>query len=195
MKNKYIKYLKNTFTKIPKETIKFDDIVGLTFKLVLNTDYILEYEDNIYAGIGKVIVIGLNNYTGTLELEFTINKIPFKIPDINNIKYIYDGTMKYALPNSERYAVTGDYEEIEVGKYKAYLVLNDKVNYYWENGSTDNVEFEWEIIPGNEKTVVSLTSSNNKVTLNWELRGCSGYKVYRSTTGKKGSWKSIYKGF
>ena len=37
-------------------------------------DYTLSYEDNINTGTGKVIVTGIGNYSGTLEMTFTIVK-------------------------------------------------------------------------------------------------------------------------
>ncbi len=44
--------------------------------LTLGEDYTLEYKDNVNVGIGKVIVKGINKYTGELELTFKIIKAP-----------------------------------------------------------------------------------------------------------------------
>ena len=40
--------------------------------VTLNTDYNVEYEDNVTPGTGKVIVTGTGNYTGSADFEFTI---------------------------------------------------------------------------------------------------------------------------
>ena len=44
--------------------------------LTLGEDYTLEYKDNVNVGTGKVIVKGINKYTGELELTFKIIKAP-----------------------------------------------------------------------------------------------------------------------
>ena len=44
--------------------------------LALGEDYTLEYKDNVNVGTGKVIVKGINKYTGELELTFKIIKAP-----------------------------------------------------------------------------------------------------------------------
>ena len=39
------------------------------------TNYTIAYSDNINAGTAKVTITGANNYTGSVEKEFTINKV------------------------------------------------------------------------------------------------------------------------
>lgn len=43
--------------------------------LVKDTDYTVEYQDNIDAGTAKIIIKGIGDYTGTINLTFEIKKI------------------------------------------------------------------------------------------------------------------------
>ena len=62
-------------------------------ELVLDTDYTIEYQDNINTGNAKIIITGLNNYYGVKEIEYTINKkeITQDMFTINNNNCIYSG--------------------------------------------------------------------------------------------------------
>lgn len=51
-----------------------------------DSDYNVYYEDNINAGTGKVLIYGSNEYTGTVELTFTINQV-----DISSRAYVTCG--------------------------------------------------------------------------------------------------------
>ena len=42
--------------------------------LVESIDYVISYLNNINAGTGSVIITGINNYTGVVELNFNIAK-------------------------------------------------------------------------------------------------------------------------
>ncbi len=53
--------------------------------LIENQDYTLEYQDNINVGIGKVLVNGVGNYTGTKELSFSIIPIDIEVLNIGSI--------------------------------------------------------------------------------------------------------------
>lgn len=53
----------------PKVTVK-----NGTMTLVENTDYKVKYEDNINAGTARVVVSGINNYSGSITKTFTITK-------------------------------------------------------------------------------------------------------------------------
>ena len=41
--------------------------------LILNTDYTVEYSNNINSGTAQALITGIGKYTGTVTLEFTIN--------------------------------------------------------------------------------------------------------------------------
>lgn len=56
-------------------------------ELAKETDYIVEYEDNVDAGEAIVHIVGAGNYSGQLDTVFTINPLPLsdvKIEDIES---------------------------------------------------------------------------------------------------------------
>lgn len=62
-------YIYDGKAKTPTVTVKND-----TATLTKDTDYTVEYSNNINAGTATVTVTGIGNYTGTLTKTFTINK-------------------------------------------------------------------------------------------------------------------------
>lgn len=62
-------------------------------KLVREKDYDVKYENNIQAGTAKVIIKGINNYTGEKVLEFTIEKAVPKYPKLTSLVGIYGQTL------------------------------------------------------------------------------------------------------
>lgn len=60
--------------------------------LAEDTDYSVTYADNINAGTAIVNVTGKDNYTGTVNKNFTIGKAPLTITDASVAK-TYDGTV------------------------------------------------------------------------------------------------------
>lgn len=60
----------------PKITVEYDGI-----PLIQNTDYTVSYSNNINAGTAKYIIKGINDYTGTVEREFTI--LPYNLNSEN----------------------------------------------------------------------------------------------------------------
>ena len=92
--------------KIPTVTIK-NDIATL----VKDTDYTVEYSNNINAGTATVTVTGIGNYTGTLTKTFIINKAQqnvnvtitsntIDIGDMSEITASGYGTISYTSSNT-----------------------------------------------------------------------------------------------
>lgn len=68
-----------------------------TTTLIEETDYTLDYENNIALGNAKIIITGIGNYEGTLNQEFTIvGTSKLKIECINMQQLTYNG--KSQLP-------------------------------------------------------------------------------------------------
>ena len=88
-------YTFNDVAKKPGVTVKLG---GKT--LTANTDYTVEYKNNINAGTASVIITGKGNYTGNTSATFTINKININDctgTDFGELEYSstrYDGTEK-----------------------------------------------------------------------------------------------------
>ena len=92
--------------KIPTVTIKND-----TATLIKDTDYTVEYSNNINAGTATVTVTGIGNYTGILTKTFIINKAQqtvnatissntLDIGDTSEITASGQGTISYISSNT-----------------------------------------------------------------------------------------------
>ena len=118
--------------KIPAVTVKDGEKT-----LVLNTDYSFEYENNINAGTGKVIVTGKGNYTGTLEKTFIINPKSISNAEltINPTSFTYDGNDKrpaVTLKDGEKELSDEDYSIVYTSNKNAgtgKVTVTGKGNY------------------------------------------------------------------
>lgn len=68
------------------------DIMDGNTKLIKNKDYQLSYENNLNAGVGKVIIYGIGDYTNEITIEFNIIRKNINFTQIADIKdQIYNG--------------------------------------------------------------------------------------------------------
>ena len=77
-------YIYNGMEKEPTVTVKDE-----TKQLVNGKDYTVEYINNVNAGVATAIISGKENYTGTVNKNFTIQKV-------NNIITAYNFTKNYS---------------------------------------------------------------------------------------------------
>ena len=99
------------------------------------TDYIVNYTNNINAGIAKITVTGKGNYTGTVTANFTIKKATY---DMKNVKFVdlsitYDGKahsiIASGLPKGVKVSYSGNGKKT-VGKYTVTAKFTgDIINY------------------------------------------------------------------
>ena len=115
--------------------------------LVKDVDYILSYEANINLGSGKIIVTFINNYSGTLEIPFTITKKVVEKPVLDTNTFTYDGSvLTYNLLESDYYTIRNNKHD-QSGTYTVYVELNDKESSTWSDGTTTDLEYEFVINP------------------------------------------------
>lgn len=188
--------------KTPAATIYRVDGDSKT-KLQQNTDYTLQYKNNINIGRATVTIKGINNYTSTVTKTFDI--IPQKVTgegatnakvDSVTVKwskqsyvsgyqiYRYDGGKKaYVLiatvgANTTSYNVTGlkgGYAQIF--RVRSYKKVDNKTNLY---GAYSNV-IKTATKP--ERVVLDSVgkSGKDKIRVSWNKVKCSGYQIYYST--------------
>ena len=80
--------------------------------LIKDVDYKVEYSDNIFAGTAKAVIMGIGNYTGTVEKTFTITALPLdgKEASLSASEYVYDGTQKKPVVTIEGLTEGVDFE-------------------------------------------------------------------------------------
>ena len=131
----------------PDVTIKDGDTT-----LIENTDYTVEYSDNINAGVATVTITGMGNYTGTKTASFTIKKADI-FPVVSMDGWTYGetanepsvsgntdgGTVTYQYKVSS--AEDSDYSDTvpsNAGTYTVKATVAETDNY---NGGTATADF------------------------------------------------------
>ena len=143
------------------------------YSLVLDKDYTISYRENTNAGVAKVIITGIGNYTGTIEKSFNISLLVVELPSPND-GLTYNGNEQIGVPEGERYALVGDINGINAGSYTTTISLTDPINTLWDDGTTEDKTIIWSINP--RKITTSMVSqienyefSGNEATPNIEV--------------------------
>ena len=95
-----------------------------------------------------------------ITFSFTIDKASVLVPTVDTSLYEfdYDGTAKgYTIATSDKYTITGN-SNIVPGDYTAVVALNDKNNYKWSNGNSNDLSYDYTI------KGIELTNENLVVT-------------------------------
>ena len=83
--------------------------------------------------------------TDDLSYTFTIAKLGVEKPAEDNTEFVYSGKEQtYTIAPSDYYAVTGNVQT-DAGTHTVTVVLKDKSNYQWADGSTDDLSYTFTI--------------------------------------------------
>ena len=135
----------NSETNKPSGTAIFGDIV-YTFK-TLSGEVV---EDITKATVGRYLlnakVEGTENYIGvTSEIEFQITKRNIEKPSQNTSVFLYNGAeQSYFASENVAYTITGN-KQTNAGVFAVGVMLNDKDNYQWNDGTVADLSFTWVI--------------------------------------------------
>ncbi|NLZ25567.1 MAG: hypothetical protein GX891_03805 [Clostridiales bacterium] len=67
-------------------TVETIEVNGKSYNVILDTDYTIEYSNNISAGTATATITGKGNFTGVVEAHFTIAKL-----DLSEAEIILNG--------------------------------------------------------------------------------------------------------
>lgn len=142
-----------------------------------SADYTLHYTDNIEIGTGKAVVKGVNNYTGTVTLDFEIVEDPY---DISKAEVVL-------TPSTNDY--TGKPVEPKVNVRMWGKWLDQDVHY--------SVSYEENVEPGFGKAVITgidpyhgnQTVKFRILPTNYELRADYGTKLKNLRLPGDWTWK------
>jgi len=183
-------------------------------KLVAGVDYKVTYSNNTKCGTAKAKITGVskNGYKSTKTVNFNIR--PAKItPKVTNVKYnqqkvtwskvtgatsykVYKSTNNktYKLVKTVKSSASRVYKStgLEAGRTYYYKVRAVRVSggttYWGIKGSAAKLKtvlYKGEITYGKN-------TAKGTATIKWTgVNGAHGYKIYRSMTGKDGSFKLI----
>lgn len=93
-------------------------------------------DDNFCFAVGKdSMIVG----------KLTIGEQAVEIPTPDDTEFVYNGAEQtYAIAESELYTVTGNVQK-DAGSYIVIVSLNDKANYTWSDGSTEDKTYDFVI--------------------------------------------------
>lgn len=189
-----------------------------TVKLTAGTHYKVKYSNNVKCGTATVKITGVedNGYKGTKTLTFKIR--PAKTAaKVVNVKYNQQKVTWNKVTGATKYKVyrstdNKTFKLVKTVKASASRVYNSKnlkpgKMYYYKvravrvqtsGGKTVNylgidntpVKLKPVLYKGSIKSLQN--TANKSVTIKWAgTNGAHGYKLYRSETGKTGSFKLI----
>ena len=77
--------------------------------------------------------------------QLTIGEQAVEIPTPDDTEFVYNGAEQtYAIAESGLYTVEGDVQK-DAGSYTVIVSLNDKANYTWSDGSTEDKTYDFVI--------------------------------------------------
>lgn len=175
------------------EEIKPEPVVKMNgAELQENVDYELAFEGNLNAGVAKMTISGISNYTGSLEISFKILK-----KNITRVRFEEIGTQVYtgldvkpAVSGSDGGTPLAAGRDFTVG-YENNRVSGTGTAVIKGSGNyTATKKMPFDIRPGNITAIRVTGASESTVSIGWASAGTvTGYEIYRA--GSDGSYVRI----
>ncbi len=170
-------------------TVKLD---GKT--LVLNTDYIVSYKNNVQIGTAEVIVEGKGDYTGSKTVSFTIKKEADQNPPayITCNKTVYEvkyGAKPFKIKASSNYKMTytsSNPKIVTVGKNTGEATIkNTGVVTITIKAEKASKKVTVKVSPKKPSVKTTKVAKGKKLTVTWAKdKMASGYQVRIATDAK-----------
>ncbi len=179
----------------------------------------VSYTTNKQTNAGSLVVTA--SFSGDSELysaivdmsaTLTIYKAPFTPPIADETIFVYTGSEQtYLLEESEMYTVSNT-TQTDAGEYIVTVSLNDKVNYAWDSGASEDLEYAFTIAKatydmsdvsfedatytydGNEQTLEIAGDLPSGVTVNYTtntLTNAGSVEVTASFSGDSNNYELI----
>ncbi|MCL2797681.1 MAG: InlB B-repeat-containing protein, partial [Firmicutes bacterium] len=88
--------------------------------------------------------------------NLTIVRASVARPVVTSADFIYDGAARNpAITTSNLYTITGN-SETNVGNHFARVILNDTINYEWEDGADEPLSLQWNILKASRTNFVTI---------------------------------------
>ncbi|WP_400216640.1 Ig-like domain-containing protein, partial [Methanobrevibacter smithii] len=139
--------------------------------LIEGTDYEVSYSNNINVGTATATISEVTNGNYTFsdkDVNFTIIKKQLEKVTLRTDELVYNGLGSFpAMDNLDfnLQELSGTLGATDVGNYVTYVVLKDKSNYEWVDGTTGNLTLNWKIIQATiTDASVTLPQESYKIT-------------------------------
>lgn len=154
----------------PELTVTYNDSTLGTLTLTEGVDYEVVYRNNINTGVATAVITGINGYTGSKEINFTIvsNKL-------NNATLTIDSA---AYAGTQLNAVLIDVNGVDITDLAAYQWYKDNTAIAGANSSTYTVSAD--DAPSTIKVVAS-DGSNAGLSSSCTSNNCTVYAGQRPT--------------
>ena len=164
--------------------------------LVEGVDYTLQYSDNIYPGVGKIVITGKGNYMASVTKYFNIiapnmlglsatpeGDTAIKLSWLRNARitgyeiYSADSSVKYGSTSDTTFTITGLKQATDYAfKVRTYITVGGKTTY----GQFKTVVAHTGL---SAPTITVQSLARKRTTINWTpTSNVSGYEIYRSTS-------------
>ncbi len=175
--------------KTPAVTVKLDNKT-----LILDTDYVVAYSDNINPGTARVTVTGKGNYTGSKTVSFTITKAADAdpVPSITCKKTLYEvayGTKPFQInvSSNSRMTFTSSNPSIVAVDANAgkVTIKNTGVVTITIKAGNASEKVTVKVSPKKPSVKSAKAAKGRKLTVKWAKdKMASGYQVQVSTDKK-----------
>ena len=157
-------------------------------ELARDTDYTVEYFDNVNAGTATALVKGKGAYDGSVTKDYIINRAPLSSAKLSEKRFVYDGQAKSPTvivrgakggSSGQVLAKGVDYKQSTPSGRKAvgaYIYkVTGKGNYYGTKTLT------MKVVPEGTE-IVKLTPTKKGFTVQWakQLKQTTGYRIQYS---------------
>ena len=188
-----VKGISSTYTYTGKAITPEPEVWADGVQLEKDKDYTVSYEDNINAGVAKLVITASGtHYAGTKELSFQILRKSIHLCDIGSIQtQVYTGSdIKPTVTvedDGKTLELLSDYTLMYSNNRKAgtgVAAVAGKGNYT----ATKNLTFD--IRPCDAGAAVVTGASADSLSISWTGDGAvTGYEVYRA--GADGKWQQV----
>ena len=186
----------------PEETVSVTKTDAITLQqsnvvLTRDTDYTVSYSNNINAGTATITVNGINDYSGQLIKNFTINTCKITGSSVK-MKYAvksYPGTApEYTVTFNDAQLVEGTDYTVSYSGYEKAGVKTAKAVFKGVGNFSGTKTVDFNVYP---KKVSSFSTKNRTVSsleLHWASQSNDGVNAYRVyTCDKDGNNAELYK--
>jgi hypothetical protein len=102
-----------------------------------------------------------NYEPATGNITVNVAKAKVSAPAVTNTDLVYTGSeLSAEITTDVTYTVNGEVEGTNASNYSATVILKDKSNYEWADGSTDDIVLNWTIAKATPTQIVFPTTND-----------------------------------